>query len=185
MTDEQIISRVRGGETRLFAEIVHRYQDAVFTLALRMVASASDAEDVAQEAFLRVHRGLEGFKGESQFSTWLFRITCNLCTDWQRKNSGARGKAEAIDDVADIADGRVHVEQGLLDEEEREGVRRALDGLPEKYRTVLVLHYYQKMPYEQIASILGQPLKTIETRLYRARRMLRERLARGGQGGRR
>jgi RNA polymerase sigma factor (sigma-70 family) len=183
MTDEQIIDRVRGGETRLFGDLVRRYQDLVFGMALRLVGTVSDAEDVAQEAFLRVHRGLEGFKGDAKFSTWLYRITYNLCTDWQRKNRARTVRAGAIEEAEEIADDRVHLEQGLLDAEERTRVRRALDDLEEKYRCVVVLHYYQKLPYEQIAVVLDVPLKTVETRLYRARKKLRECLEKGMQGG--
>ena len=95
----------------------------------------------------------------------------------------ATRSAGAIDEAEEIADDRVHLEQGLLDAEERNRVRRALDDLEEKYRVVVVLHYYQKLPYEQIAVVLDVPLKTVETRLYRARRKLRECLEKGGQGG--
>jgi RNA polymerase sigma factor (sigma-70 family) len=183
MTDEQIISRVRGGETRFFEELVRRYQDPVFAMALRFIGHRGDAEDVAQEVFLRVHRSLDGFKGDAKFSTWLYRITFNLSADWLRRNRKADRKAAGIEEAGDVADGRVNIETGVLDSEERDRVNRALDGLDEKYRHVVVLLYYQKMSYEQIASVLGVPLKTVETRLYRARRLLREALLRGGQGG--
>jgi RNA polymerase sigma factor (sigma-70 family) len=183
MTDEQIISRVRGGETRFFEELVRRYQDPVFAMALRFIRHRGDAEDVAQEVFLRVHRSLDGFKGDAKFSTWLYRITFNLSADWLRRNRKAGRKAAGIEEAGDVADGRVDIETGVLDSEERDRVNRALDGLDEKYRHVVVLLYYQRMSYEQIASVLGLPLKTVETRLYRARRLLREALLRGGQGG--
>ena len=183
LTDEQIVGRVLAGETRLFGELVRRYQDPVFGMAMRFVGAAPDAEDIAQEVFLRVHRGLEGFKGDAKLSTWLYRITFNLCTDWLRRNRRADRRTATIDEAGEVADGRVDFEQGLLAAEERHAVRRALDRLEEKYRSVVVLLYYQKLSYEQIAEVLQMPLKTVETRLYRARRMLRESLELAGQGG--
>jgi RNA polymerase sigma-70 factor (ECF subfamily) len=181
--DARLIERVQKGETRCFAELVSLYQDQVFSMALRFVRREKDAEDIAQEAFLRAYRGLDGFRKDAKFSTWLYRITWNLCADWLRRNRKPGRKPVSISDTADLADGRVDLEQGLLAKEEKEKVRAALDGLDEKYRTVIVLLYYQKMSYDQIAAVLEVPVKTVETRLYRARRLLRESLQRAGLGG--
>jgi RNA polymerase sigma-70 factor (ECF subfamily) len=182
LTDAEVVERVRRGQTRLFAELVARYQGPVFGMAARFVRSRGEAEDVAQEAFLRAYRGLAGFKGEARFSTWLYRITWNLCADWLRRHRRS-GAEHSIEDAADLADGRMDLERGLLAEEERRKVNETLDSLDEKYRSVIVLLYYQKLSYEEIASVLEVPLKTVETRLYRARRILRERLERQGVGG--
>lgn len=182
-SDGQLIERVQKGEVRCFADLVSRYQDPVYGMALRFVRGKDEAEDIAQEAFLRAYRGLEGFKGDSAFSTWLYRITWNLCADWLRRNRKPGRASLAIDDAADLADDRVDLEQGLLAEEEKRKVREALDGLDEKYRSVLVLLYYQRMSYEQIAAVLEVPMKTVETRLYRARKLLRASLQRAGLGG--
>ena len=134
MTDEQIIGRVRGGETRLFEELVHRYQDQVCGMAARLVGGGGDAEDVAQEAFLKAFRGLESFQGDAKFSTWLYRITWNLCTDWLRRNRKPGRRLSSIDDAPEVADSRVDVAGSLVESEQREEIRRAVDGLPEKYR---------------------------------------------------
>ena len=182
-TDDELIGRVRRGETRHFAELVHRYQDPVYGMAVRFIRSPAEAEDLAQEAFLRAFRGLEGFKGDSRFSTWLYRITWNLCADWLRRNRKPGRAPLAIDDAADVADGTVDIEEGYLAAEERQEVRRALDRLDEKYRSALMLLYYQELSYDQIADVLDVPLKTVETRLYRARKLLGESLRRAGVGG--
>ena len=185
MTDEQIVDRVRKGETRLFDQLVRRYQDPVYGMAARFMGGGADAEDVAQEVFLKVFRGLAGFKGEAKFSTWLYRVTFNLCADWLRRNRKPGRKAVAIEEAGEVRDGRVDLERSLLESEERERVNRALASLDERYRSVIVLLYYQKLPYEEIATILGVPVKTVETRLYRARKMLREALGQEeGRGGR-
>ena len=183
LTDAELVERVRKGETRLFAELVARYQDPVFAMAVRFVRSPGEAEDVAQEAFLRAYRGLASFKGEARFSTWLYRITWNLCADWLRRHRRSGRGAEHSVEAADLADGRVDLERGLLAAEEKRKVREALDSLDEKYRSVIVLLYYQKLSYEEIASVLEMPLKTVETRLYRARRLLKQSLEREGVGG--
>ncbi len=128
-SDGELIERVQKGETRRFADLVSRYQDPVYSMALRFVREEGDAEDIAQEAFLRAYRGLEGFKGDAKFSTWLYRITWNLCTDWLRRNRKPGRATAAIDDAAFLADGRVDLEEGLLAEEEKRKVREALDGL--------------------------------------------------------
>ncbi len=183
MTDEQIVGRVRAGETRHFAELVRRYQDPVYGMAIRFVGAPSDAEDIAQEAFLRVHRGLEGFKGDARFSTWLYRITWNLCADWLRRHRRVDRAAVALEDPAGVEDARPSALEQVLDEEQRQRVRTAVDGLEERYRSVIVLLYYQKLSYEQIAAVLGVPLKTVETRLYRARQKLRTALECPAEGG--
>jgi RNA polymerase sigma-70 factor (ECF subfamily) len=182
-TDDELIERVRRGETRLYADLVQRYQDPVYGMTLRFVRSAGDAEDLAQEAFLRAYRGLDGFKGDARFSTWLYRITWNICADWLRRNRKPGRAAVTIDDVDGVADGRVDLEEDLLAAEEKREVRLALDRLGEKYRNVLILLYYQKLSYDQIAAVLDVPMKTVETRLYRARKLLKENLRRAGVGG--
>ena len=182
-SDEEILALVRAGETRRFAQIVERYQDVVYGMAARLTGSVPDAEDIAQEAFLRVHRGLVGFKGDARFSTWLYRITFNLCTDWLRRNHRPGRRPVALEEAGVVEDPRAGVESGLLDAEARAGVRAAVDGLDEKYRVVVVLLYYQKLSYDQIAAILEVPVKTVETRLYRARGILRARLEGTREGG--
>ena len=185
MTDDEIIARVRNGETRLFEELVRRHQEAVYCAAVRFLGAPTDAEDIAQEVFLRAFRGLDRFKGEAKLSTWLYRVTYNLCIDWQRSHRRKRRRTLSLDDAGEVADERVDVAQELLDEEERVRVRRAVDGLQEHYRSPLLLRYYQKLSYEEIAAVMNVPVKTVETRLYRARKLIRRSLERGARGGER
>jgi RNA polymerase sigma-70 factor (ECF subfamily) len=184
MTDGEIVDRVRNGETRLFDQLVRRYQDLVYGMAAKFTGGA-DAEDVAQEVFLKVFRSLAGFRGEAKFSTWLYRIALNQCADWLRRNRKPDRKAAAIEEAREVRDERVDLEASLLEAEERDRLNRALDRLEARYRSVIVLLYYQKLPYEQIAAILEVPVKTVETRLYRARKALRAALSeeevRGGR----
>jgi RNA polymerase sigma-70 factor (ECF subfamily) len=178
MTDEEIIGHVLRGDTGLFAEIVRRHQDSVYGMALRFTGTPSDAEDVSQEAFLKAFRSLPGFKGEARVSTWLFRIVYNLCIDWLRKKGRSGSRAIPLEEGREIPDSRSSVEGDVLSSEDKERVRVALNGLEERYRSVVILLYYQDMSYVEISEVLNIPVKTVETRLYRARRMLRERLER-------
>lgn len=167
----------------MYAELVARYQDPVYAMAVRFVRRRADAEDLAQEAFLRAYRGLDGFKGEARFSTWLYRITWNLCADWMRRHRRPGRSPVSMEDALEVADGKVDLEGGLLEAEERRAVRKALDSLDEKYRSVVTLLYFQKLSYEEIAAVLQCPLKTVETRLYRARKLMKKNLERAGVGG--
>lgn len=183
MTDEEIVARVRNGETRLFEELVRRHQDKVYGLAARFVGKSAEAEDIVQEVFLRAYRGLDRFKGEAKLSTWLYRVAYNLCIDWQRSHRRRRRGAASLDQAGEVADDRVDVVRDLVDKEERARVRKAVDALDERYRSVVVLLYYQKHSYEEIAAMMDVPLKTVETRLYRARKLIRRRLEREARGG--
>jgi RNA polymerase sigma-70 factor (ECF subfamily) len=184
MTDEEIVERVRNGETRLFEEIVRRYQDAVYGVALRFTRDPGDAQDIAQEVFLRAFRALDRFRGEAKLSTWLYRVAYNLCIDSLRSARRRRRSAAPGEEAAGMADPRVDLPGELLEAEERERVRQAVDGLAEHYRSVVVLHYYQALSYEEIAAVTGVTVKTVETRLYRARKIMRRRLERAERGDR-
>ena len=179
MSDGEIIARVRAGDNGAFADLVRRHQDRVYGMALRATGKPEDAEDLAQEVFLSVFRGLEGFKGDAQFTTWLYRIAWNRCADWLRRNRKPGRRTTQLEAADDIADGRADPEGAVLGEEDRVRIRRALDGLDERYRSVVELSCIQGLSYAEVGTALGLPVKTVETRLYRARKQLRERLSLG------
>jgi RNA polymerase sigma factor (sigma-70 family) len=177
MSDGEIIARVRAGETGAFADLVRRHQDRVYGMALRATGKPEDAEDLAQEVFLSVFRGLEGFKGDAQFTTWLYRIAWNRCADWLRRNRKPGRRTAQIEAAEDLADGRADPAAEVLGEDDRLRIRRALDGLDDRYRSVVELSCIQGLSYAEVGTALGLPVKTVETRLYRARKLLRERLS--------
>jgi RNA polymerase sigma-70 factor (ECF subfamily) len=177
MNDGDIIARVRAGDTGAFAELVRRHQDRVFGMALRTTGKPEDAEDLAQDVFLAVFRGLAGFKGDAQFTTWLYRVAWNRCADWLRRNRKPGRRTVPLEDAGDVADGRADPASRTVDRDERRRLRAAMDGLDELYRSVIELAGVQGMSYADVGAALGVPVKTVETRLYRARRQLRERLA--------
>lgn len=179
MSDGEIIARVRAGDTGAFAELVRRHQDRVYGMALRATGRSEDAEDLAQEVFLSVYRGLEGFKGEAQFTTWLYRIAWNRCADWLRRNRKPGRRTAQLEEADGLADDRTDPAAAVFGEEDRLRLRKALDGLDERYRSVVELAGIQGLSYAEVGRVLALPIKTVETRLYRARKSLRERLSAG------
>jgi RNA polymerase sigma-70 factor, ECF subfamily len=177
MEESDLVARVRRGETHLFAELVRRHQDAVFALAFRLLGNRGEAEDAAQEVFLRAYRSLAHFMGGSKLSTWLYRITFNLCADCLRKRSRAGREAAVLYDPNGLADGRTDPEGQALDAEERHAVRRAVRCLAGIYRDVIILMYFHGLSLEDTAAVLAIPPRTVETRAYRARKLLRDDLA--------
>lgn len=183
MTDEAAIELVLNGNAQAFSEIVDRYRDFVFGMALRFTGDRSDAQDVSQEIFLRIYGNLHRFNGKSKFSTWLYRISYNLCIDWTRKHRRDRHTAGFEDIGQEIADSRAGPEDAYLEAQRRRELQNAINGLKEKYRNILILFYFQGLAYETIGEILKIPVKTVETRLYRARKQLRSELTGLPEGG--
>lgn len=183
MTDEAAIGLVLNGDTRAFSEIVDRYRDSVFGMALRFTGNQSDAQDISQEIFIRVYENLHRFNGRSKFSTWLYRISYNLCIDWGRKHSRDRYSTGFTESDLEIADSRAGPEESFFEMQRRRELRNAVNSLKNKYRNILILFYYQGFSREVLGEILEIPVKTVETRLYRARKQLRSKLEGRSEGG--
>ena len=183
MADESAIRLVLNGDTRAFSEIVDRYRDSVFGMALRFTGNHGDAQDISQEIFIRVYENLNRYNGKSKFSTWLYRISYNLCIDWTRKHRKDRLVTGITDDDPEIPDSRAGPEDTFFETQRRRELRRAISSLKDKYRDILILFYYQGFSYEVISGILEMPVKTVETQLYRARKQLRKRLEGDLEGG--
>ena len=177
MSDDAIIARVLAGDSGAFADLVRRHQDRVYGMALRATGTPEDAEDLAQDVFLSVFRGLRGFKGDAQFTTWLYRIAWNRCADWLRGRRRPGRRTVPLEEADDVADERADPSGETVERDDRRRLREAMDGLEEHYRSVMELAGVQGLSYAEVGAALGLPVKTVETRLYRARRQLRERLA--------
>jgi RNA polymerase sigma-70 factor (ECF subfamily) len=183
--DEELIARVLAGDEASYGTLVTRYRDYVYTIAVRIVGNDEDAEDVAQEAFVRAYRALPRFRGDSKFSSWLYRIATNRAlTHLKRRRSraltvdiesGSHVEADVIDD------GRgqeLSPELMVRDGEFRRAVRAAVLALPEQYRVVVTLFYLEERSYKEVAATLGIPMGTLKTHLHRARALLRDILTR-------
>ncbi|UCF31145.1 MAG: sigma-70 family RNA polymerase sigma factor [bacterium] len=171
---------------RSFEEIYEGFGPQIIRYLARLV-SESEAEDLAQETFLRVHRGLEEFRGDSRISTWIYRIATNVARDRLRKASSMSGGAvTSLEEGMDVEDGNVwtdekarNTEGMTIRKEMNDCIRRFIDDLPEDYRTVLILQDLEGFKNQEIADILGISLDNVKIRLHRARTRLREELQTG------
>ena len=171
------IEAAQHGDHVAFARLVDTYQQAVYNLAYRMLGSA-DADDAAQEVFLRAYLKLATYDRTRKFSTWLLSIASNYCIDVLRKR---RATLVDLDDVEYVVESREPgPEQSAVDAEERYTIQRAIDALPPGYRLVTILRYAYDLPYDEIERITGLSESTIKTRLFRARHMVRDILTREG-----
>jgi RNA polymerase sigma-70 factor (ECF subfamily) len=156
--------------------LVVEHQTYVFNLALRVLGDEQEAEDVAQEAFVRAWQALPGFRGQSKFGTWIYRIVTNLCytrLPKMRRELSAIGEEE-IADHPDPKTGKPG--EGLENAERRAWLHRQIEELPESYRLLITLRYQRNLPYEEIASITRLPMGTVKTGLFRAKERLRSAL---------
>ncbi len=156
-----------------FSELVSRYADRIFNLAYRMTGNRTEAEDMAQDAFLRAYRGLASFKPGNPFGAWLYRIAVNVCLSQRRQNNPA---VEPIDEN-EAADTTAAVDDVVERRQVQATVQQAILSLPPMYRAVVILYHLEDRSYEDIATMLDLPINTVRTHLHRGRAMLRERLA--------
>jgi len=179
--EQALLTRARQGDTLSFESLVGRHATPLYNLALRMLANPDDAQDAVQEAMVKAFTNLKTFAGRSAVSTWLYRITYNVCLD-EIKRRGKRGVPfSALGDEGEGAAAEVLThpesrgpEQEAMSAELQAAVQRALAQLPEPFRTVLILYEMQGLSYEEIADITGARLGTVKSRLNRARWQLKE-----------
>ena len=176
MNEGELVRRAQAGDTDAFATLVTEHQRFVYNLAWRTLGDAREAEDMAQEAFVRAWLALPNFRGQAQFRTWLYRIVTNLCC-----NRLPRLRRELImigeDSVADVPEeSSADMTSAVEAEERRAFLHRQIEALPENYRLLVTLRFQQELPYEEIASILNLPLGTVKAGLFRARARLRQAL---------
>lgn len=180
MTGEKVLlARAKKGEIAAFESLMTAYENRIYSLALRSTGSEQDAADITQEVFLRVWKNLDSFHGDSSLSTWLYRVTSNLCVDFARKKA-AEGMPTSIDDeespAADLADSSrmAQPEAAAENSELREELQFALAQLSEEHRRVVLLRDVAGMTYTDIARTLGLEEGTVKSRLARARASLRK-----------
>jgi RNA polymerase sigma-70 factor (ECF subfamily) len=168
--ERELVERCRRGDEGAFQELVERYKDLVFALIARTVQDRSRAEDLAQDVFLRIHRGLPYFRGEARLSTWIYRIVANVCLH----DHAQAAPAISLDD--DATRGRVDpsaADRRFGDLELRDRLEKAIARLPANYRLLVAAHYLKGVQYEDLAEALQLPLGTVKTQLYRAKQQLR------------
>jgi RNA polymerase sigma-70 factor, ECF subfamily len=171
VNERALVERCRSGDESAFQELVDRYKGLVFALIARTVQDRSRAEDLAQEVFLRVHRGLPYFRGEARLSTWMYRIVANVCVQ-----EPGRPAALSLDDARAAPVIPSASDRQFGDFELRDRLEKAIARLPPHYRLLVAAHYLDGVRYEDLADALGLPLGTVKTQLYRAKHQLRRML---------
>ncbi len=178
--DLTLVKRVRSGDQRAFKLLVERYQRKVYAVALGMLKDKEEAMDVSQEAFVKVYKYLDHFKGDASFYTWLYRITANICIDVLRKRSSGGGEALEFDETLPMDLSEAHIgalgsrlgtnpQKSALRRELADKIQEALSTVPEKHRAILLLREIEGMSYEELSRTLDIPKGTVMSRLFHAR----------------
>jgi RNA polymerase sigma factor (sigma-70 family) len=183
-SDALVIAQARRGEESAFAELLHRYRAPVFNLCLRMLKNRDDAEDVAQDVFIKVFAMLDRYDERYAFRSWLFKITANQCIDFIRKN---RVKMLSLDEPVQYRGEEIERQfpdegdspDDALESKELGHLLLSITAeLPPHYRSMIVLRHQEQLSYEEIAQIMDLPLGTVKARIHRARAMMKEKLQR-------
>ncbi len=176
ITEGELVRRAQAGDTNAFAALVNQHQRFVYNLALRSLGDAREAEDVAQEAFVRAWQALPNFRQHAQFRTWLYRIVFNLCCTHLPRLRRDLSALDADECTEIEAEPGADPARGVELAERRAYLHAQIERLPESYRVLVLLRYQQELSYEEIASIVGTPIGTVKTGLFRARERLRQAL---------
>ena len=188
MTEQELVALAKQGDHNAFAQLVQDNQNKIYSLALRMTGNPEDGADLAQEAFLKAWRSLPSFQEESSFSTWLYRLTSNLCIDFLRKEKRRKAAVTTIsldDDEEEsppieVPDHRFTPETEVERRELRAAMSRALKVMSEEHRQILILREVEGRSYTEIAELLNLEEGTVKSRIARARISLRNILQKDG-----
>jgi RNA polymerase sigma-70 factor (ECF subfamily) len=183
LEDRDLVAAAKRGDNKAFQTLLKKYRKSVYYMLLKMVKNPDDAEDLTQEAFAKAFNSIDKFDSTFAFSTWLFRIATNNCIDFIRKKRVQTVSIDAPvegDDGSsmrfDVRDENHDPNEAMLRSQRRHYLQLALERLPEKYRELVDLRYFQELSYEEVADKLQIPLGTVKAQLFRARELLNEEL---------
>lgn len=186
LTEQELVTRAKAGDDEAFAQLMRDNEKRIYNLTLRMTGNPDDAMDLAQETFLNAWRGLNFFKGDSAFSTWVYRLASNACIDHLRRKkrrqdiSAPMPVDEEDNSQPDIPDERFQPEQELERRELQRAVAQGLEQLSDEHRQVLVMREINGLSYQEIADVLDLEAGTVKSRIARARNSLRKILVESG-----
>jgi RNA polymerase sigma-70 factor (ECF subfamily) len=175
--DIALMARIKKGDIDAFEELVSRHQRPVYNLALRFLSDSCEAEDIAQEAFIRVFRAADNYTPDAKFTTWLFTIVKNLCFNAIRKRQSANLVSMDEETIREIASREDDPARMLEREQIRQRVNRAVNTLPENLRIAVILQKFHGLSYEEIAAVLGCSVNAVKLRVHRAKDFLSRELA--------
>ena len=178
LSDEALVTMTLNGHSASFEELVRRYERQIFSLALRMMNNQEDANDVAQDIFIKIYHALPKFDESRKFFSWMYKIAMNVCYTQLKKRPP---ESYPLDNVIDFApflpDIDSQPEEYFESKEMKELVQQAISELPDNFRVPILLRFMEELSYQQIAEVMELPVTTIETRLYRGKALLQKRLA--------
>lgn len=184
VNDFNLVIRAKDGDQKAYAELMQRYKDSIYYMALKMVNNKDDAMDLTVETFGKAFENIDRYKPDFAFSTWLFRIATNNCIDFIRKKKLHLVSIDSVvDDDGDdrplqIKSDTLNPEEVSIKKQQGEQLRFLVDKLPQRYKTLIILRYYEELSYEEIATQLDLPLGTVKAQLFRARDFLHNLLSR-------
>lgn len=171
--DEGLIKNILAGNAEGFREIVSRYQNQVFSVSLNMTNNYKDAEDLTQEVFIQVYKSLDTYQFKASFSTWIYRITLNKALDWKKRRKSCEIQLNDWH-LYDSDYPSNTIEELIIEDLERDSLKLQINNLPDIYKEVINLYYFDDYSYNQIAEKVNITEKSVESRLYRARIMLKK-----------
>ena len=179
LDENKLISRASGGDPSAFNQLMGMHEKRMYAVALRMCSNREDAQDCLQEAMLRVYRAIGGFKGQSSFGTWVYRITMNTCLDELRRKKNKQNVSfdNLLDQGWSPADDSASPEKKVMQIEMRKSISTSIQELPEDMRSAIIMRDIHGYSYDEIADILGVNVGTIKSRISRGREKLREKLS--------
>lgn len=178
LNDFNLVGKAKEGDQKAYAELMQRYKDSIYFMALKMVNNKDDAMDLTVETFGKAFENIEKYKPDFAFSTWLFRIATNNCIDFIRKKRVSLVSINSmVDDEGDdrplqIKSDSLNPEETSIKKQQQEQLKFIVDKLPQRYKTLIVLRYFEEQSYEEIAQQLDLPLGTVKAQLFRARDLL-------------
>ena len=175
MDEESLIKRIAAGEKEFFGELMLRHQDFIFNVVKTYVRFEEEARDITQDVFLKAYENIEKFRGDSKFSSWLYRIAYNLSINWSERVKGREtqlddGFAETIPEEASAADEEFDRQLVLS------RIKEIIEEIPVKYKVVIKLYYFEEKSYQEIADSLGIPINTVKIQLLRAKELVRKKI---------
>ena len=172
-TDYELIQECLSGNRDLFAELIIRYKNLVYSVILRMVNDREEANDLAQDVFIKIYKNLDKYYPEYKFSTWVIRIATNHVIDYRRKK---KQETVPIEEVEFSLSSEESPESAYIRREQRDELKKIVGDLPDMYKIPIMLYHEQGLSYQEISDIINEPLSKVKNRIFRGRRMLKESL---------